>query len=537
VTTPSIEAAGPPSDLGTAPPSGSSPQLGLRENWWQFSLFTVITLLIGMTIGVERVALPPLAHHAFGITSVLYTVSFISAFGAVKSAMNLVAGRLSDRRGRKMILLAGWGFAVPYALIIIFATAWWQVIVANLFLGVNQALTWTMSVTAKIDLVGPVNRGLAVGVDESAGYIGVGLGGFAAGLLVSSYGLRPTPYLLALGVVALGALLTLGPAKETLHFARHESLTQHMAIGDAAVVSNPGPAPEPAAATEPGAGAGNAITEPGDPGASRVGDPTAVAHTLTGPSASAASPTFPPARAAPPTAATQPTAPGTADEQAQGSSHPPAPNLRRLAAYMSWHDRSMLAVCQAGFLNKFADSLVAAFFPLYLARHGVALADVGLLVGVYAWVWGLGQVAAGALADRIGRKMPITIGTLLIAGGLALFVATADHGAWFAGAALMGLGMALAYPNLITSVGDVADPSWRGGALGVYRLWRDGGYAIGPLVLGVIAALGGITAALWAGVAFVGASGIVLLLLLRETDPRRRRQPPAWSTHPEWVSP
>ena len=429
-------------------------RLGLRENWWQFSVFTAITLLIGMTIGVERVALPPLARHAFGITSVLYTVSFISAFGVVKSMMNLVAGRLSDRRGRKSILLVGWAFAVPYALIIIFATAWWQVIVANLFLGVNQALTWTMSVTAKIDLVGPTNRGLAVGVDESAGYIGVGLGGFAAGLLVSSYGLRPTPYLLALGVVALGMLVTVGPARETLPFARSESAAQ---------------------------GADSASTPAG--------------------------------------------------------MHAPAPRLRRLAAYMSWHDRSMLAVCQAGFFNKFADSLVAAFFPLYLVRRGVSLAEVGVLVGVYALVWGLGQVAAGALADRIGRKLPITAGTFLIAGGLALFVATSAHGIWFAGAALMGIGMALAYPNLITAVGDTADPAWRGGALGVYRLWRDGGYALGPLVLGGIAVVGGITAAIWAGVALVGTSGVLLLVWLRETDPKRRRQPPVWKDRPEWVAP
>jgi MFS family permease len=535
--TPSIEAAGPPNEPVTGPPLGTGPRLGLQENWWQFSLYTLVTLLIGMTIGVERVALPPLAHH-FGITSVLYTVSFISAFGAVKSVMNLVAGRLSDRRGRKMILLAGWGFALPYALIIIVATAWWQVIVANLFLGVNQALSWTMSVTAKIDLVGPVNRGLAVGVDESAGYIGVGLGGFAAGLLVSSYGLRPTPYLLALGVVVLGSLLTLGPAKETLHFARHESHTQRTATGAAAVVSDLGATTAPAAGTEPRAGAGNALAEPSSPGASGVGEPTAVTNALTGPAASPPSATAPPSRTAAPSPVDEsPTTPGTADERPRGSSQPPVPNLRRLAAYMSWHDRSMLAVCQAGFLNKFADTLVAAFFPLYLERRGMALADVGLLVGVYAWVWGLGQVAAGALADRIGRKIPITVGTLLIAAGLALFVATADHGAWFAGAALMGLGMALAYPNLITSVGDVADPSWRGGALGVYRLWRDGGYAVGPLVLGAVAVIGGITAALWAGVALVGASGIILLLLLRETDPRRRRHPPVWTTHPEWVAP
>jgi MFS family permease len=425
-----------------------SSRLGLRENWWQFTLFTFITLLIGMTIGVERVALPPLARHAFGVTSVLYTVSFIAAFGLVKSIMNLVAGRLSDRRGRKAILLAGWAFAVPYALIIIFATAWWQVIVANLFLGVNQALTWTMSVTAKIDLVGPVNRGLAVGVDESAGYVGVGVGGFVAGLLVASYGLRPTPYLLALGVVVIGVIVTLGPAKETLPFAQSEATNR-----------------------------------------------PAGAETLA------------------------------------------APKLTRLGAYMSWHDRSMLAVCQAGFVNKFADSLVAAFFPLYLLKKGVSLAEVGLLVGLYAWVWGLGQVASGALADRVGRKLPITLGTFLIAVGLAIFVSTNNHGIWIVAVILMGFGMALSYPNLITTVGDTADPRWRGGALGVYRLWRDGGYAIGPLLLGVVAVLAGIATAIWVGAGLVGLSGVILLALFKETEPKRRKTEPAWKTHPEWVAP
>jgi MFS family permease len=380
---------------------------------------------------------------------VLYTVSFISAFGAVKSVMNLVSGRLSDRHGRKMLLLAGWAFAVPFAVLIIYARAWWWVVVANLFLGVNQALTWTMSVTAKIDLAGPVNRGLAVGIDESAGYVGTGLGGFAAGLLAAAYGLRPAPYLLALGVVAAGALVTAGPARETLPWARAEAAGRHHA-------------------------------QPGTVG---------------------------------------------------------APTLGRLAAYMSWRDRSMLAVCQAGLCNKFADSLVAAFFPLYFLHRGLSVPVIGLLVGVYAWVWGLGQVAAGALADRIGRKAPVTAGTLLIGAGIVIIAATGTRPPWFAGAAVMGAGMALAYPNLITAVGDTAHPSWRGGALGVYRLWRDGGYAIGPLVLGAIAAAAGIAAALWAAAAIMAASGLILLLLLQETDPRRRTRKPAWERHPGLVAP
>jgi MFS family permease len=421
---------------------------GLRQNWFQFSILGLLTLLVGATIGVERVALPPLALHAFGVTSVLYTVSFISAFGVVKATMNLVSGRLSDRHGRKLLLLAGWAFAVPYALLIIFAQNWVWVLVANLFLGVNQALTWTMAVTSMIDLVGPVNRGVAVGINEAAGYVGVGGGGFVAGLLVTSLGLRPAPYIFALGVVLLGALLTVWPMRETVQFARAESS------------SGSGPA---------------------------------------------------------------------------STGAPVAPSLGRLAAYMSWRDRTMLAVCWGGFLNKFADSLVIGFFPLYFLRRGLSLFQIGLLVGVYAWVWGVGQVATGALADRLGRRLPITSGIFLIGIGVLTTLVTSGLGIWLIGASVMGVGMALVYPNLISCVGDVADPRWRGGALGVYRLWRDGGYAVGPLILGGIAVFFGLAAAFWAIVVLMGISGIMALVLIRETDPHLRSSPPTWESHPEWI--
>lgn len=424
-------------------------RLGLRENAPQFLVFTLLTLLIGMTIGVERVALPPLARHAFGVTSVLYTVSFVAAFGAVKAVMNLVSGRLSDHHGRKVLLLVGWAFAVPWALLIVFAQAWWWVVAANVFLGVNQGLTWTMSVTAKIDLVGPVNRGLAVGIDESAGYVGVGFGGFFSGLLVASYGLRPTPYLLALGIVAVGALLTVVVAKETLPWAREEAARQQLP----------------------------------DSGATR------------------------------------------------------SPKLSRLAGYMSWRDASMMAVCQAGFLNKFVDSLVIGFFPLYFLHKGVGVATIGLLVGIYAWVWGLGQVGTGALADRVGRKLPITTGIFLVGGGIVTLLLTAALSGWIGGVTIMGAGMALVYPNLISAVGDVAHPAWRGSALGIYRLWRDGGYAVGPLVLGAVALAAGMTAALWVGALLMGISGLIVIVAFHETEPSHRRVAPAWKAHPEWVAP
>ena len=445
----SYSAPAPDSDRLSKVPKKSEHRLGLKENWLQFSIFTLLTLMIGMTIGVERVALPPLARNAFGITSILYTVSFVSGFGAVKATMNLISGRLSDHHGRKMLLLLGWGFAVPFAFLIIFAQAWWWVVLANLFLGVNQGLTWSMSVTAKIDLVGPVNRGLAVGLDESAGYIGVGLGGFAAGLLVASYGLRPAPYVLVLALVAAGIVVTAGLARETRPWAAAESASR-----------------------------------------------------------------------------------------AQSDSYPAgAPKLSRLAAYMSWRDKGMLAVCQAGMLNKFADSLVIGFFPIYFIHKGMSVARIGLLVGVYAWVWGAGQVATGALADKIGRKTPIVSGILLIGAGIVAVVLTSQFTDWVAGVAVMGVGMALVYPNLISAVGDVAHPSWRGGALGVYRLWRDGGYAVGPIVLGTIALVGGLAAAFWATAILMAFSAIAVLALFGETEPKRRTSPPAWESNPSWVAP
>lgn len=401
-----------------------------------------------MTIGTERVALPPLARHSFGITSILYTVSFVSGFGAVKSVMNLLAGRLSDNHGRKSLLLIGWLFAIPFALLIIFAQAWWWVVVANLFLGVNQGLTWSMSVTSKIDIVGPLNRGLAVGLDESAGYVGVGLGSFLAGILVANFGLRPAPYLMALAITAVGIILTLGVAKETLPWAMAE--TSSRTLGGAPIGA--------------------------------------------------------------------------------------VPKLSRLFSYMSWHDKGMLAMCQAGFLNKFVDSLVIGFFPIYLLQRGIGLAGVGTIAGTYALIWGFGQTITGTLADRIGRKTPIALGTFLLGVGIVIILLVDSIALWLVGASVMGMGMALVYPNMISAVSDVADPSWRGGALGIYRLWRDGGYAIGPLLLGAIAVVAGLVAAFWTTAILMALSTIFVLAFFDETEPNHRIVDPKWHAHPEWMA-
>lgn len=206
----------------------ATPRLGLGANWRQFGVYTFITVMVGATIGVERVALPPLASAVFGVRSVLLTVSFLVPFGVTKAIGNLVAGHLSDHHGRRTILRIGWLFGVPYAVGILVAHAWWEVLAANAVLGINQALTWTMAVTAKIDLVGPTRRALAVGIDEAAGYVGVGLGGLGAGLLLGEGGRSVAPWILALVVVVVGGMASVWPASET----RGHALVEASADGE-----------------------------------------------------------------------------------------------------------------------------------------------------------------------------------------------------------------------------------------------------------------------------------------------------------------
>lgn len=213
------------------------------------------------------------------------------------------------------------------------------------------------------------------------------------------------------------------------------------------------------------------------------------------------------------------------------------PSLGRLIAYMSWRDRSMLAACQAGTVNKFADALVIALFPLWLVAHHASLATVGAVAGVYTGVWGVLQIPSGEIADRIGRKWLIAAGLAVEGVAVGWFVTGRGVGTWFGAAVVMGTATAALYPNLITAVGDVSDPGWRGGSLGVYRLWRDGGYALGPLVTAGVATAFGLAAGFWFVAGLLVISGVVVAVFMDETDPRRRRREPAWRRHPELLGP
>jgi MFS family permease len=422
-------------------------QLGLGANWQQFTLLVIINAFVGGMVGLERSIVPLLGQRDFGLASTTAVLSFIVSFGVIKALTNLFAGRLSDRIGRKGVLVAGWLVGLPVPLLIIFAPSWGWVVFANVLLGMNQGLCWSTTVIMKIDLVGPARRGLAMGLNEAAGYGAVSLAAIAAGYLAATYALRPQPFLLGIGFALAGLLLSLFFVRESHGHARHE----------AAMLASP------------------------------AGQAAASAHQ-----------THPPEQQAAP------------------------PSFKDIFLFTSWKNRTLFGVSQAGLVNNLNDGLAWGVFPLFFAAGGLSIGQIGLLAGIYPGVWGVAQLLTGALSDRLGRKGMIVGGMLL--QGMAIGLLPLVHGfAWWGVAmVLLGLGTALVYPTLLAAISDVAHPEWRASAVGVYRLWRDSGYAIGALLAGVLADLFGVSWAIGviAGVTFL--SGVVAQKVMAETLPRKR---------------
>ncbi len=450
--------------------------LGLRENLGQFALLASITFGVGLVIGAERVTLPLLAGHAFGITSFLATLSFIISFGVVKAALNLVAGRLNDRWGRKPVLLVGWLAALPVPFLIIFAPNWGWVVAANVLLGFNQGFTWTTTVTSKVDLVGPRNRGFALGINEFSGYAGVSIGGLVGGALAGVYGLRVAPFVFILLVAAAATLASALLVRETRPYAQLESQQTYLHVSRrrAQAADPPSEAASPAL---------NSVSTP----------------------------------------ATEPVKP---------NSPVAPPGVPTIFALTSWGDRALAAASLAGLIEKFTDTLVWGLFPLYFARAGLGAPAIGALVGVYTGSWAILQLYTGHLSDRLGRKWLIAGGFELVAVGIALTLLGGGLGWWIVGALLMGVGMALLYPTLLAAVSDVARPLWRGTALGVYRLWRDSGYAFGALAIGLVADQFGLVTGFWLVIALMVGCGLVIALVMYETQPERRAVFPDWERDP-----
>jgi MFS family permease len=414
--------------------------LGLRENWRQFVLLVVINAFVGSMVGLERTVVPLLAENEFGQASATVTLSFIVAFGIVKALANLFAGRFSDRVGRKQVLVAGWLFALPVPFLVIFAPSWEWVVFANVLLGVNQGLCWSTTVIMKIDLVGPLRRGLAMGLNEAAGYLAVSGAALASGYLAATYALRPAPFILGIVFAVAGLVLSVVFVRDSREHARHEARLHASDAADAG---------------EPSFGA--------------------------------------------------------------------------IFRTTSWGDRALFAVSQAGLVNNLNDGLAWGLFPLYFASQGASLKEIGWLAAIYPGVWGLGQLGTGALSDRTGRKPLITAGMLTQALGIVVVLAGDGFAWWAGGAVLLGLGTAMVYPTLLAAIGDVAHPAWRASSVGVYRLWRDGGYAVGALLAGILADALGLGWAIGVVAALTFASGVVVAVTMYETlgAPRVVLTPPA----------
>jgi MFS family permease len=381
-------------------------------------------------VGLERTVVPLIAHADFGLVSKTVVLSFLVSFGIVKALANLFAGRFADRVGRKPLLIAGWLAGLPVPLLIIWAPSWSWIVFANVLLGVNQGLCWSTTVIMKIDLVGPARRGLAMGLNEFAGYVAVSLSALLTGYLAVAYGLRPEPFYPGIAFAVLGLLLSAFAVRDTRAHVRAEARQRETPLA--------------------------------------------------------------------------------------------RPSFASVLLLTSWRDRALFAASQAGMVNNLNDGMVWGLVPVFLAARGVPIDQIGVVAATYPLVWGVGQLATGALSDRWGRKWLIAAGMWVQAAGIAMLVVGRSFGLWMTGATLLGLGTALVYPTLLAAVSDVAHPDWRASAVGVYRFWRDAGYAIGAIMAGLLADAFSMPVAIGAIAAVTFVSGLVVAGVMYETLPDRR---------------
>ncbi len=384
----------------------------------------LVNAFVGAMVGLERAVLPLLGEREFGLASHAAILMFVASFGATKALANLAAGALADRGGRKRVLVVGWIVGLFVPLVVIAAPSWEWVVLANALLGVQQGLCWSMTVVMKVDLVGPSRRGLALGINESAGYVAVAVAALAGAAIAEATSLRPEPFVAGAIVAALGALLSLA-VRETRPHARVE-------------------AAERGHATRPDA-------------------------------------------------------------------------FRGVFAETSWRHPALFSASQAGFANNLNDGIAWGLLPQLFAAGGLAVGEIGILAAMYPAVWGIGQLASGALSDAIGRRPLVVAGMLLQACAIAALVPFQGFAAWLVAMALLGAGTALVYPTLLAVVSDVVVPERRATASGVYRFWRDAGYVCGALAGGAVADTLGMAWAVELVAALTLLSGVVALVRLPET--------------------
>ncbi len=396
----------------------------------QFLLLVAVNALVGGTLGQERTVLPLLATEVFNLNLYTSALTYILAFGLAKAGTNYFAGTLSDRYGRKPVLVAGWLIALPVPLLLIFGPSWGWIVAANVILGISQGLTWSTTVMMKMDLVGPKRRGLAMGFNEAAGYLGVAGTALATGYIAADYGLRPGPFLLGAAYIALGLGISVLAVRETHQHAKTE--------------------------------AANHISTHAQAGA-----------TL---------------------------------------------STREVFTLTSFRDKSLSSISQAGMVNNLNDGLAWGLFPILFAAAGLSIERIGILAAVYPAVWGAGQLITGGLSDRFGRKWLIVGGMVVQASALGMVALGHTFGIWLIAVILLGAGTAMVYPTLLAAIGDVAHPEWRARSVGTYRLWRDGGFAVGAVLAGILADAFGIPTAVVVVGALTAASGVLVAVRMRGSD-------------------
>ncbi|HEX6279387.1 MAG TPA: MFS transporter [Pyrinomonadaceae bacterium] len=389
-------------------------QLGLRENAGQFTLLVIVNAFVGGMIGLERSILPQIAEAEFQIAAKTALLSFIVVFGITKAVSNYFAGALANRFGRRNLLLLGWVLALPVPFVLIYAPDWNWIVACNVLLGVHQGLAWSSTVVMKIDLVGESNRGLAMGLNEFAGYIAVAAVALATGWIAEGYGLRPYPFYIGIVLAFAGLLTTVLFVRDTRHHVAKESAESGV------------------------------------------------------------------------------------------------PRLRNIFWDTTIRDRNLGSITQAGLVNNLNDGMMWGLFPLLLAVKGFSLAQIGTVAAVYPAVWGLGQIVTGKMSDHFDKRVLLFTG-MLLQGSALFFVAFAESFSHFVVlSVVLGWGTAMVYPTFLSAVAEHTHPQDRAKSIGVFRLWRDLGYAIGAIITGIVADSFGIPASIVLVAVLTVASAVFL---------------------------
>jgi len=371
--------------------SMSEIKLGLKENWQQFTLLVIINAFVGGMVGLERSILPQIAEAEFHIAAKTAILSFIVVFGISKAITNYFTGSWANKVGRKNLLIIGWLIGIPIPFILMYANNWDWIIAANVLLGINQGLTWSSTVVMKIDLVGERQRGLAMGLNESSGYLALAIVAFATGWIASRYGLRPYPFIIGIILSVLGFLGSWLLIKDTRKHVASESVTNSM------------------------------------------------------------------------------------------------PRLSNIFWSTTWKDKNLGSVTQAGLINNLNDGMAWGLFPLVLSAKGFSTPDMAIIIAVYPAVSAFGQLFTGKMADHFCKKKMLYSGMVLQGIALILFARANSFSQYIILASILGVGTAMVYPTFLATIAENTHPEDRAASLGVFRLWRDSGYAFGAILTGIIA--------------------------------------------------